>query len=172
MNSWPDAAMTPFRSEKNTNWEGAFRVPAMIRWPGRIRPGVVSNEIVSGLDWSPTLLAAAGDPGVTEKPLKGWAPVAGGQSFKNHLDGFNLLPYLEGREPKGPRRDFFFFNDDGELVAVRYDNWKFVFCEQRQPGLLMIWNEPFVCLRAPKMFNCAWTPTSEPTTCRTPTGTG
>jgi arylsulfatase len=153
MNSWPDAAMTPFRSEKNTNWEGAFRVPAMVRWPGRIKPGQVSNEMVSGLDWFPTLLAAAGDADVKDKLLKGWAPVAGGQTFKNHLDGYNVLPYLEGKEPKSPRRDFIYFNDDGELVGVRFENWKFVFCEQRMPGTLPIWGEPFTCLQVFKLFN-------------------
>src|SRR6266850_2904964 len=158
MNSWPDAAMTPFRSEKNTNWEGAFRVPARIRWPGRIKPGQISNEMVSGMDWFPTLLAAAGDPGVKDKLLKGWAPVAGGQSFKNHLDGYNVLPYLEGKEAKSPRRDFIYFNDDGELVAVRFENWKFVFCEQRMPGTLLIWGEPFTCLRIYKLYNLRMDP--------------
>ncbi len=158
MNSWPDAAMTPFRSEKNTNWEGAFRVPAMIRWPGHIKPGQISNEMASGLDWFPTLLAAAGDPDVTDKLLKGWAPTAGGPTFKNHLDGYNLLPYLEGKEAKSPRQDFFYFNDDGELVAARYNNWKFVFCEQRAEGTLAIWGEPFTCMRLFKMYNLRMDP--------------
>jgi len=158
MNSWPDGAMTPFRGEKNTNWEGAYRVPAMIRWPGRIKPGTVSNEIVSGLDWFPTLLAAAGDPDVKQKLLKGWAPTSGGPSFKNHLDGFNQLDYLTGKTDKGARDEFFYFNDDGELVALRHGNWKVVFCEQRVEGTLQVWGEPFVCLRLPKLFNLRMDP--------------
>ncbi|MCE9625917.1 MAG: arylsulfatase [Deltaproteobacteria bacterium] len=156
MNSWPDAAMTPFRSEKNTNWEGAFRVPAMVRWPGHIKPGTVSNEIVSGLDWFPTLLAAVGDTTVTDRLLKGWE--TNGNNYKVHLDGYNILPYLQGQEPNSPRKGFFYFNDDGELVAARYENWKEVFCEQRVPGTLRIWGEPFVCLRAPKLFNLRMDP--------------
>jgi arylsulfatase len=150
--------MTPFRGEKNTNWEGAYRVPAMIRWPGHIKPGTVSNEIVSGMDWFPTLVAAAGDPDVKDKLLKGWTPTSGGPSFKNHLDGYNILPYLEGKEEKSPRSEFFYFNDDGELVAVRHDAWKIVFCEQRQEGTLQVWAEPFVCLRLPKLFNLRMDP--------------
>jgi arylsulfatase len=151
MNTWPDGAMTPFRSEKNTNWEGAFRVPCMIRWPGRIKAGTVSNELVSGLDWCPTLLAAAGDPGVKEKLLKGHK--AAGQTFKVHLDGFNQLPYLTGKEKRGARKHFFYFNDDGDLVALRYENWKVVFMEQRAPGTLRVWAEPFTTLRVPKLFD-------------------
>ena len=131
-NTWPDAATTPFRSEKNTNWEGAFRVPAFIRWPGHIKPNSVSNEIVSGLDWMPTLLAAAGDPDVKQKLLKGYN--AGGMTYKVHLDGYNILPYLTGQEPKSPRREFIYFSDDGDLLALRYENWKFVFAEQRKQG--------------------------------------
>ncbi|HTV31557.1 MAG TPA: arylsulfatase [Methylocella sp.] len=151
MNTWPDGAMTPFRSEKNTNWEGAFRVPCMIRWPGHITPGQVSNEIVSGHDWLPTLLAAAGDPNVKDKLLKGYN--VAGKTFKVHIDGFNQLPYLTGQEPKSPRRGFFYFNDDGDLVALRVENWKIVFLEQRAPGTLQVWSEPFTPLRVPKMFD-------------------
>ncbi len=151
MNSWPDAGMTPFRSEKNTNWEGAFRVPAVIRWPGRIPAGVVSNELVSHLDWLPTFLAAAGEPDVKEKLLEGHE--AGEKTFKVHLDGENLLPYLTGETAESPRNAFFYFSDAGDLVAVRYDNWKFVFMEQRVPGTLQVWFEPFVPLRVPKLFN-------------------
>jgi len=150
-NSWPDAATTPFRSEKNTNWEGAFRVPAFIRWPGHIKPDSVSNEIVSGLDWMPTLLAAAGDPDVKQKLLKGYK--AGGMTYKVHLDGYNMLPYLTGKEPKSPRREFLYFSDDGDLLALRYENWKFVFAEQRMKGTLAIWTEPFTHLRGGKMFD-------------------
>lgn len=156
--SWPDAATTPFRSEKDSNWEGAFRVPAMIRWPGHIKPGEVSNEMVSGLDWFPTLLAAAGDTTVKDRLLKGWAPKAGAQTFKNHLDGYNMLPYLEGEEPHSPRHQFFYFNDDGQLVAMRKDDWKAVFCEQRVPGGFQVWSNPFTCLRAPKFFNLRMDP--------------
>jgi arylsulfatase len=151
MNTWPDGAMTPFRSEKNTNWEGAFRVPAMIRWPGHIQPSQVSLEMVSGLDWLPTLLAAAGDPDVKEKLLKGYE--AAGRTFKVHLDGYNQLPYLTGQEPRSARRDFFYFNDDGDLVALRYENWKIVFMEQRAPGTLEVWAEPFTPLRVTKFFD-------------------
>ncbi len=151
MNSWPDGAMTPFRSEKDTNWEGAFRVPCAIRWPGHIKAGTVSNEIVSGLDWCPTLLAAAGDPTVKEDLLKGYD--AGDKHFKVHLDGFNQLPYLTGQEPDSARKYFFYFDDDGEIVALRYENWKIVFLEQRVPGTLQVWAEPFVALRVPKLFD-------------------
>jgi arylsulfatase len=150
-NSWPDAGTTPCRSEKNTNWEGAFRVPCMIRWPGRIQPGSVSNELVSGLDWLPTLLAAAGEPDIKNKLLRGHQ--AGTKTFKVHLDGYNQLPYLTGQQPKSARKDFFYFNDDGDLVALRYENWKCVFEEQRATGTLRIWAEPFVKLRVPKVFD-------------------
>ena len=151
MNSWPDSGMTPFRSEKNSNWEGAYRVPAMVRWPGKIKPGSVSNDIVSHLDWAPTLLAAAGVPDVKEKLLKGYK--VNGKTFKVHLDGYNQLPYLTGQEPKSAREDFFYFSDDGDLTGLRYDNWKFVFKEQRATGTLQIWSEPFTTLRVPKIFN-------------------
>ena len=151
MNTWPDGAMTPFRSEKNTNWEGAFRVPCMIRWPGKIKPGSVSNEIVSGHDWLPTLLAAAGDPDVKEKLLKGHE--AAGKAFKVHVDGYNQLSYLTGQVEKSPRRGFFYFNDDGDLVSLRLENWKVVFMEQRAPGTLRVWAEPFTPLRLPKLFD-------------------
>ncbi len=151
MNSWPDAAMTPFRSEKNSNWEGAYRVPEMIRWPGHIKPGTVCNAIVAHLDWLPTILAAAGVPDVKEQLLKGMK--VGDKTFKVHLDGYNLLPYLTGQEEKDPRQEFFYFNDDGELVSLRYDNWKLVFSEQRVPGTMRIWAEPFTTLRVPKIFN-------------------
>ncbi len=150
-NSWPDAGTTPFRSEKNTNWEGAFRVPCLIRWPGRIQPGSVSNEMMSGLDWVPTLMAAVGDPDIKEKLLKGHQ--AASKTFKVHLDGYNQLPYLTGQQEHGARKEFIYFNDDGDLVAVRYENWKVVFDEQRAEGTLRIWAEPFTHLRVPKLFN-------------------
>ncbi|HYN16875.1 MAG TPA: arylsulfatase [Actinomycetes bacterium] len=151
MNSWPDGGMTPFRSEKNSNWEGAFRVPFMVRWPGRIAAGVVSNEIVSHLDWLPTFLASAGEPDIKDKLLQGHQ--AGDKRFRVHLDGYNLLPYLTGQEPKSPRPGFFYFSDDGDLMALRYDNWKLVFMEQRAPGTIGLWAEPFTLLRVPKLFN-------------------
>jgi arylsulfatase len=151
MNSWPDAGMTPFRSEKNTNWEGAFRVPLMVRWPGKIPAGVVSNEIVSHLDWLPTFLSAAGEPAAKERLLSGYE--AAKKRFKVHLDGYDLLPYLTGEVDKSPRNEFFYFNDDGDLVAFRYDNWKIVFMQQRQPGTLAIWGEPFVTTRIPYLYN-------------------
>jgi arylsulfatase A-like enzyme len=156
--SWPDAATTPFRSEKDSNWEGAFRVPAVVRWPGHIKANAWSNEIVSGLDWYPTLLAAAGDTTVKDRLLKGWAPTTGGYVHKVHLDGYNILPYLEGQAAQSPRKNFFYFDDDGQLVAMRHENWKFVFCEQRAPGNLLIWANPFTCLRLPKIYNLRMDP--------------
>jgi arylsulfatase len=150
-NSWPDAATTPFRSEKNTNWEGAFRVPQLIRWPGRVEAGSVSTELISHMDWLPTLVAAGGDPGVKEKLLQGHE--AAGKTFRVHLDGFDFLPSLTGQREKGPRASFFYFSDDGDLVAMRYDNWKLVFMEQRLAGTLQVWFEPFVPLRVPKLYN-------------------
>ncbi|KSV78829.1 MULTISPECIES: arylsulfatase [Sinorhizobium/Ensifer group] len=153
--SWPDAATTPFRSEKDSNWEGAFRVPAIIRWPGKIKPGV-SNEMVSGLDWFPTLLAAAGDNDIKDRLLKGTK--LGDKDFKVHLDGYNQLPYLLGEQPKGARNEFYYFNDDAKLVGMRFDNWKAVFCEMRKPGGFDVWQDPFVCLRVPKMFNLRMDP--------------
>jgi arylsulfatase A-like enzyme len=150
-NSWPDAGTTPFRSEKNTNWEGAFRVPEIIRWPGKIKAGTVSNEIIQHHDWLPTLLAAAGDPDIVETLKKGHR--IGDVEYKVHIDGFNLLPYLTGQEDHSPRRGFFYFSDDGDLVAMRFENWKTVFLEQRCKGTLQVWAEPFTHLRVPKLFN-------------------
>jgi arylsulfatase A-like enzyme len=154
-NTWPDGGTTPFRSEKDTNWEGAFRVPEMIRWPGRIPKGVVSNDIVQHHDWLPTLLAAAGDPDIIEKLKTGYKVTLRGEEkeFKVHIDGYNLLPYLTGEVEHSPRRGFFYFSDDGDLVAMRFENWKAVFMEQRCQGTLRIWAEPFTPLRVPKLFN-------------------
>jgi len=151
MNTWPDGAMTPFRSEKNTGWEGAFRVPFMVRWPGKIQPGLISTEIMSNLDWAPTLLAAAGEPDVKEKLLTGHE--AAGKTFKVHLDGYNFLPYLTGQTDKGPRVEFFYFSDDGDLLALRYDNWKLHFKIQETPGLMKIWQSEFTNLRLPLVIN-------------------
>ncbi|MGT2471319.1 arylsulfatase [Paraburkholderia terrae] len=154
--TWPDAATTPFRNEKDSNYEGAFRVPALVRWPGHIKAGQISNEIFSGMDWFPTLLAAAGDTSIKERLLKGAS--IGGQSFKNHLDGYNQLPYLEGKQTKSDRKEFYYFDDDGVLVDMRYGDWKFVYCEQRAPGGFAVWNNPLTCLRVPKIFNLRMDP--------------
>ncbi|HHG3488983.1 TPA: arylsulfatase [Vibrio parahaemolyticus] len=156
MNSWPDAGTTPFRGEKNTNWEGAYRVPAMVRWPGKIKAGSVSNDIMHHMDWMPTFVAAAGDDKIKEKLLKGYS--AGDKKFKVHLDGYNFLPYLTGKEEKAPREEIFYFSDDGDLTALRYNKWKLVFMEQRAKGTLRIWAEPFTKLRLPKIFNLRMDP--------------
>jgi arylsulfatase len=150
-NSWPDGGMTPFRSEKDTNWEGAFRIPLVVRWPNKIKAGSVSNEIVQHHDWFPTFLAMAGDGEVMDKLKKGYK--ACGRSYKNHIDGFNLLPYLSGKADKSPRKMFMYISDDGDVLALRYDNWKVVFMEQRCKGTLQVWAEPFTRLRLPKIYN-------------------
>jgi arylsulfatase A-like enzyme len=151
MNTWPDGAMTPFRSEKNTNWEGAYRVPMLVRWPKRIPAGVVTNDIVQHHDWLPTFLAMAGEPDVNQKLLQGYG--VGGKKFRVHIDGYDLLPFLTEKGVKSPRKGFMYFSDDGDLVAVRFDNWKVVFMEQRCTGTMALWAEPFVPLRLPKLFN-------------------
>lgn len=151
MNSWPDAAMTPFRNEKNSNWEGAYRVPCMVRWPGKIKPGSVSNQIVGHHDWLPTFVAIAGDAEVKDKLLKGHA--VGDMTYKVHLDGDNLVPYLTGQADKSPRESFIYCNDDQQVTGLRFDNWKLVFLEQRARGTLLVWAEPFTPLRVPKIFN-------------------
>jgi arylsulfatase len=151
MNTWPDGAMTPFRSEKDTNWEGAFRVPELVRWPGKIPAGTISNEMVQHHDWLPTFLAMAGEPDIVEKLKKGYK--AGDATYRVHIDGYNLLPYLTGKEEKSPRQGLIYFDDDGNLVALRFDNWKVVFMEQRCEGTLRIWAEPFTTLRLPKLYN-------------------
>jgi arylsulfatase len=154
-NTWPDAGTTPFRSEKNTNWEGAYRVPALVRWPGHIKPGSVSNDMISHLDWMPTLLAAAGEPEIKEKLSEGYSPGKKPRSktYRAQLDGFNMLPLLTGKESVNPRKSFVYVNDAREVTGMRYDNWKFVFKEQRVKGTFKIWAEPFVTLRIPKIFN-------------------
>jgi arylsulfatase len=148
--TWPDGGTTPFRGEKDSNWEGAWRVPCAIRWPGVIKPGVVSNEICSHQDMLPTLLAAAGEPDIVEKCKKGYQ--AGNKTFKVYLDGFNLLPFLKGEVKASPRPGFMYWSDDGDLMAVRYGNWKVHFSEQRAEGL-DTWQEPFVPLRLPMLIN-------------------
>jgi arylsulfatase len=151
MNTWPDAAMTPFRGEKNTNWEGGWRVPSMVRWPGKIEAGTWSNEIMHHMDWLPTFLAAAGEPDVKKKLLTGHSAM--GRDYKVHLDGYNFLPYLTGQEEKGPRKEIFYFSDDGDLTALRYNDWKIIFMEQRAEATFQAWREPFIPLRAPLIFN-------------------
>jgi arylsulfatase len=151
MNTWPDAGMTPFRNEKNSNWEGAYRVPAMLRWPGHIKPDTVSNGIVSHHDMLPTILAMAGDPNVTEELLKG--KTIGDMTYKVHIDGYNLVPYLTGQTDKDPRESFFYINDDQQLTGLRYDNWKVVFLKQETPGTLAVWANPFKSLRVPELYN-------------------
>ena len=151
-NTWPDAAATPFRGEKNTNWEGGWRVPAMVRWPGKIPAGSVSNEIVHHMDWLPTFLAVAGDPDIKANLKKGGVSAIG-RSYKVHLDGYNILPLLTGKAKEGPRNEIFYFSDDGDLTALRYDDWKMIFMEQKAQGTFRVWMEPFVPLRVPLIFN-------------------
>ncbi len=150
-NSWPDAAATPFRGEKNTNWEGGWRVPAMVRWPGHIAAGSWNNQIVHHMDWLPTFAAAAGAKDIKDQLLKG-AKLGDGK-YKVHLDGYDMLPLLTGQVETGPRREVFYFSDDGDLTALRYEDWKLVFMEQRAQGTLRVWAEPFTPLRLPLMFN-------------------
>ncbi len=152
MNTWPDAAMTPFRGEKNTNWEGGWRVPAMVRWPGKIKAGSWSTEIMHHMDWLPTFLAAAGEPDIKAK-LKAGGVSAINRTYKVHLDGYNFLPYLTGKEKHGPRKEVFYFSDDGDLTALRYQDWKLIFMEQRVEKTLKIWANPFTPLRIPLIFN-------------------
>ncbi len=149
-NMWPDAAISPFRGEKNTNWEGGFRVPALVRWPGKIKPGAVSNQVMSHLDWVPTLMAAVGEDDIAAKLKKGHR--AGDKTFKVHLDGYNFLPQLTGAVDRGPRQEFFYFSDDGLLTAARIGDWKLVFAEQRARRF-DVWRDPFVSLRIPKVFH-------------------
>jgi arylsulfatase len=149
-NSWPDAGITPYRSEKNTNWEGGWRVPAFVRWPGKIPAGTVLNDIVSHQDWLPTLLAAAGDSDINDKLAKGHK--CGDMTYKVHIDGYNMLPYLTGEADKSPRDFHFYISDDGEILAIRIKDWKVVLKEQRATRCLL-WAEPFVPLRFPKIFN-------------------
>ena len=170
MNSWPDAGMTPFRNEKNSNWEGAYRVPAMVRWPGHIPAGTVLNGIVSHNDWFVTLLAAAGEPDIAEK-LKAGTDL-NGTTFKVHLDGHNQLDYITGAADESPRKHFFYVSDDGDLTGLRFDNWKIVFMEQRQVGTLRSGWNPTSCYAGRNCSTCGPTRTSGPTSRRTPTSTG
>ena len=159
MNTWPDGAMTPFRSEKNTNWEGAFRVPCMVRWPGHIQPGTITNELMSHNDWLPTLVSIAGDPNVVSKCLTGCT--ANGKTYKVHLDGYDQSKFLtsvsgtigKNNGVKSARDNFFYSDDDGLLVAYRLGDYKYVFSEQRKEGTMGVWAEPFTTLRLQKIFN-------------------
>jgi arylsulfatase A-like enzyme len=149
-NTWPDAATTPFRSEKNSNWEGAYRVPAFVRWPGHFPPGTTLNDIVTHEDWLPTFAAAAGNPDIKTQLLKGTD--INGRHYRNYVDGYNMLDYLSGKTDKSPRNEFWYVNDDGQIVAARYDDWKVVFQENRGQAF-GVWREPFVELRVPLLFN-------------------
>jgi arylsulfatase len=148
--TWPDGGSTPFRSKKDTNWEGGWRVPAFLRWPGKFKAGTVLNGIVTHQDMLPTLLAAAGEPNVKEKLLNGYK--AGSKTYKVHIDGFNMLPYLTGQVKESPRTSFFYFSDDGDIMAVRAGDYKLVFAEQRAEST-QVWAEPLVKLRMPHIFN-------------------
>ena len=149
-NSWPDAAITQFRSEKNSNWEGAYRVPAFVRWPGKFPAGTTLNGMVSHEDWLPTFAAAGGDPGIKDKLLKGVE--LNGRTYRNYIDGYNQIDYLSGTAKESPRKEFMYVNDDGRIVAIRYEDWKAVFLENRGEGF-GVWREPFVELRVPLLFN-------------------
>jgi arylsulfatase len=148
--TWPDGANTPFRSQKDTNWEGGWRVPAFIRWPGKIQAGTVLNGIVTHQDMLPTLLAAAGEPAIKEKLLNGYK--AGNKTFKVHIDGYNMVPYLTGQVKESPRTSFFYFSDDGDIMAVRTGDWKLIFAEQRALST-SVWAEPLTKLRLPHIFS-------------------
>jgi arylsulfatase A-like enzyme len=153
-NTWPDAAVNPFRGEKNTNWEGGWRVPCVVRWPGVIKPGSVSNGIVHHMDWLPTFIAAAGKPDIKEDLLDGYRSDALNRSYKVHLDGYDLTAHLKNPDTvKSPRNEIFYFSDDGDLTALRYQDWKIIFMEQKTMGTFRVWMEPFVPLRVPLIFN-------------------
>jgi arylsulfatase len=149
-NTWPDAGTMPFRSEKNSNWEGAYRVPAFVRWPGHFPAGQTINGIISHEDWLPTLAAAAGDPNIKEKLQKGVE--LDGRKYRNYVDGYNMMDYFSGKAKASPRNEFIYVNDDGQVVAMRYGDWKVVFLENRGEAF-GVWREPFVELRVPLLFN-------------------
>ena len=153
-NTWPDAGVNPFRGEKNTNWEGGWRVPCVVRWPGVIKPGSVSNGIVHHMDWMPTFVAAAGKKDIKEDLLDGYTSKAMGRKYKVHLDGYDLTARLKDpRKVASPRKEVFYFSDDGDLTALRYGDWKIIFMEQKSPGTFRVWMEPFVPMRVPLIFN-------------------
>jgi len=153
-NTWPDAAATPFRGEKNTNWEGGWRVPALVRWPGVVEPGSVSNGVVHHMDWLPTFVAAAGDNNIKQELLDGYKSKALGRDYKVHLDGYDLTAHLRNPDKvPSPRKEIFYFSDDGDLTALRYEDWKLIFMEQKAQGTFRVWMEPFVPLRIPLIEN-------------------
>ena len=153
-NTWPDAASTPFRGEKNTNWEGGWRVPSALRWPGVVEPGSVSNGIVHHMDWLPTYLGAAGKDDIKEDLLDGYTSKALKRNYKIHLDGYDLKEHLmDPQSTASPRNEIFYFSDDGDLMALRYRDWKMVFMEQKTNGTFRTWMDPLVPLRVPLIFN-------------------
>ncbi|MBC2735597.1 MAG: arylsulfatase [Desulfobacteraceae bacterium] len=153
-NTWPDAAATPFRGEKNTNWEGGWRVPAVVRWPGVVKPGSVSNGVVHHMDWLPTFVAAAGKTDIKEDLLDGYTSNALSRDYKVHLDGYDLTEHLKNPDKvESPRKEIFYFSDDGDLTALRYADWKLIFMEQKATGTFRVWMEPFVPLRVPLIEN-------------------
>jgi arylsulfatase len=153
-NTWPDAAATPFRGEKNTNWEGGWRVPAMVRWPGTIPAGSVSNEIVHHMDWLPTFVSAAGKDDIKDDLLDGYSSEAMERDYKIHLDGYDISDHLKDpQNTKSGRHEIFYFSDDGDLTALRYDDWKLIFMEQRAEATLQAWIDPFIELRIPMIYN-------------------
>jgi arylsulfatase len=153
-NTWPDAAATPFRGEKNTNWEGGWRVPCVVRWPGVIKPGSVSNGVVHHMDWMPTFLAAAGKKDIKQDLLDGYTSNALGREYKVHLDGYDITEHLKDPDNvASPRKEVFYFSDDGDLTALRYEDWKLIFMEQKSMGTFRVWMEPFVPLRVPLIEN-------------------
>ncbi len=178
MNTWPDGAMTWFRSEKNTNWEGAFRVPCLVRWPGAARPGTITNEVMSHNDWIPTLCAIAGEPDIVNKLKAGYT--ANGINYKVHLDGYDQSAFLRNvsgsaannNGTKSARDKFFYSDDDGLLVAMRWGDYKYVFSEQRLQGTMGLWAEPFTTLRLQRSSTCFRIRSSGPTSRPTHTGTG
>ncbi|MCB9137093.1 MAG: arylsulfatase [Caldilineaceae bacterium] len=151
LNTWPDSGYTPFRNEKDTNWEGAFRVPCLARYPGTWREGEILNGITSLQDWFVTFCTLAGNPDIKEQLIEG--KELAGKKFKQHLDGYDLNDYLSGKSEDSPRESFFYFTDDGDLAALRYDNWKLVFLSQDTPGTFKVWQSPFTRLRVPMLFN-------------------
>jgi len=153
MNTWPDAAWSPFHGEKNTNWEGGWRVPAMVRWPGEIPAGSISNEIVHHMDWLPTFAAVAGKGDIKEDLLDGYTSSAMGRDYKVHLDGYNILPLLTGQTDESLRQEIFYFSDTGDLTALRYADWKLLFLEQRSDAGLRAWIDPWIQLRIPLVFH-------------------
>lgn len=153
-NTWPDAASTPFRGEKNTNWEGGWRVPCAVRWPGVVKPSSVSNGIIHHMDWLPTFLAAAGKDDIKEDLLDGYTSAALGREYKVHLDGYDVTEHLKNpEETKSPRNEIFYFSDDGDLTALRYQAWKMIFMKQKTIGTLAVWSDPFIPLRVPEIYH-------------------